>query len=56
MRTSRLLIVLLVVSAFLSYAAIAQEMLSGDEALTIMRETPVNVPELIEKVKRGPSH
>jgi len=32
----------------------AQEgMLSEEEGLRILRETPVNVPELIEKVKRG---
>ncbi|OGK08229.1 MAG: hypothetical protein A2Y63_03405 [Candidatus Riflebacteria bacterium RBG_13_59_9] len=31
----------------------AQDVISNDEASRIMRETPLNVPELIEKVKRG---
>ncbi len=30
-----------------------EEMLSEEESLRILRETPINVPELVEKVKRG---
>lgn len=53
MRTYSLLIVMLIASVVFCLPAVAQDALNEQEALAIMRETPVNVPELIEKVKRG---